>query len=88
MFKTMPSEKKVSNGLGTEARTTRACVTHTPYAWSLDFMRATACYFTNCSYEERTPFGTLAESINFKACTNLFLSELTFLPILEVSTCV
>ena len=47
-----------------------------------------ACYFTNCSYKELTPFGTLAESINFKACTNLFLSELTFLPILELSTCV
>ncbi|MFS6938928.1 hypothetical protein [Neisseria animaloris] len=43
MFKTMPSEKKVSDGMGTEARTTRACVPHTPYAWGLDFIQATAC---------------------------------------------
>ena len=39
----MPSEKKVSDGIGAEARTTRACVPHTPYAWVLDFMQATAC---------------------------------------------
>ena len=44
MHKAMPSEKKVSDGIGVEARTTRACVPHTPYAWVLDFMQATACY--------------------------------------------
>ena len=44
MHKAMPSEKKVSDGIGAEARTTRACVPHTPYAWVLDFMQATACY--------------------------------------------
>ncbi|WP_267894463.1 hypothetical protein [Neisseria weaveri] len=37
MFKTMPSEKKVSDGMGTEARTTRACVPHTPYSWGFKF---------------------------------------------------
>ena len=45
----MPSEKKVSDGIGAEARTTRACVPHTPYAWVLDFMQATACYDTSVS---------------------------------------
>ncbi|WP_172392962.1 hypothetical protein [Neisseria dumasiana] len=43
MHKTMPSEKKVSDGMGTEAQITRACVPHTPYAWDLGFMLATAC---------------------------------------------
>ena len=47
MHKAMPSEKKVSDGIGVEARTTRACVPHTPYAWVLDFMQATACYDTD-----------------------------------------
>lgn len=41
----MPSEKKVSDGIGAEARTTRACVPHTPYAWGLAFMQATAHLF-------------------------------------------
>ena len=47
MHKAMPSEKKVSDGIGAEARTTRACIPHTPYAWVLDFMQATACYDTD-----------------------------------------
>ena len=49
----MPSEKKVSDGIGAEARTTRACIPHTPYAWVLDFMQATACYDTDVKKNPR-----------------------------------
>ncbi|VEF02930.1 Uncharacterised protein [Neisseria canis] len=44
MYKTMPSETFFSDGIGTEAQTTRARVPHTLYAWDLAFMQATAYY--------------------------------------------
>ncbi|MDO5069947.1 MAG: hypothetical protein Q4D78_07085 [Neisseria zoodegmatis] len=45
MHKTKPSEKKVSDGIGAENQTTRACVPHTLYTWDLDFMQATLAIF-------------------------------------------
>lgn len=45
MFKTMPSERKISDGIGAEVRTTRACVSHTPYAWILCRLWLAVVYF-------------------------------------------
>ena len=51
----MPSEKKVSDGIRTEARTTRACVPHTPYKWDLGFMQATELAMLACSLVRIVP---------------------------------